>query len=376
MSVRLESSLSSPTQTIDLVDPVAYMRLNNEAVLTRNKMSQTPYPLEKIDNTVNPNRNQYVYPANDWYNMLFNKQTINHRVNLNVSGGGKVARYYIAATFNQDNGVLKVDNKNNFNNNIDLKRYLLRSNVNINITKTTEAAVRLHGSFDDYQGPIDGGNVLYEKVMRSDPVLFPAVYAPDEKYAYVNHPIFGNADQAQYINPYADMVRGYKDYNRSNLLAQFELKQNLEFITKGLNIRGLFNTTRYSNLEISRAYVPTYYSIANYDKYQDKYQLNRINTNGQDYLGEPSGYKDVNTVMYAEAAINYDRTFADKHAVSAMLVFTMRNKLDGDVSSLQLSLPHRNNGVSGRLTYSYDNRYFTEFNFGYNGSERFAEHER
>ena len=376
VSVRLESSLSSPTQTIDLVDPVAYMRLNNEAVLTRNKMSQTPYPLEKIDNTVNPNRNQYVYPANDWYNMLFNKQTINHRVNLNVSGGGKVARYYIAATFNQDNGVLKVDNKNNFNNNIDLKRYLLRSNVNINITKTTEAAVRLHGSFDDYQGPIDGGNVLYEKVMRSDPVLFPAVYAPDEKYAYVNHPIFGNADQAQYINPYADMVRGYKDYNRSNLLAQFELKQNLEFITKGLNIRGLFNTTRYSNLEISRAYVPTYYSIANYDKYQDKYQLNRINTNGQDYLGEPSGYKDVNTVMYAEAAINYDRTFADKHAVSAMLVFTMRNKLDGDVSSLQLSLPHRNNGVSGRLTYSYDNRYFTEFNFGYNGSERFAEHER
>jgi TonB-linked SusC/RagA family outer membrane protein len=372
ISLRLETSLSTPTQTIDLVDPVSYMRLNNEAVLTRNRMATLPYPLEKIDNTANPDRNQYVYPANDWYKMLFNDYTFNHRVNFNVSGGGKVARYYIAATFNQDNGVLKVDKKNNFNNNIDLKRYLLRSNVNINITKTTEATVRLHGTFDDYQGPIDGGDALYSKVMRSDPVLFPPVYPADETYSYVKHILFGNADQAQYINPYADMVKGYKDYSRSNILAQFELRQNLEFITKGLAIRGLFNTTRYSNLSISRSYVPYYYAIANYDKYQ----LYRINESGREYLGEPSGTKDVNTVTYAEAAVNYDRTFAGKHTLSGMLVFTMRNKLEGDVTSLQLSLPHRNSGLSGRLTYSYDNRYFTEFNFGYNGSERFAEHER
>jgi TonB-linked SusC/RagA family outer membrane protein len=376
ISLRLETSLSTPTQTIDLVDPVSYMRLNNEAVLTRNRMATLPYSLEKIDNTANPNRNQYVYPANDWYKMLFNDYTFNHRVNFNVSGGGKVARYYIAATFNQDNGVLKVDGKNNFNNNIDLKRYLLRSNVNINITKTTEAIVRLHGTFDDYTGPIDGGSTLYQKVMRSDPVLFPPVYAPDETYAYVQHILFGNADQAQYINPYADMVKGYKDYSRSNILAQFELRQNLEFITDGLSVRGLFNTTRYSNLDIARSYVPYYYAVANYDKYQDKYRLYRINENGREYLGEPSGTKDVNTVTYAEAAINYDRTFADKHMVSGMLVFTMRNKLEGDVSSLQLSLPHRNSGLSGRVTYSFDNRYFSEFNFGYNGSERFAENER
>ncbi|MDR2774554.1 MAG: TonB-dependent receptor [Tannerella sp.] len=376
ISLRLETSLSTPTQTIDLVDPVSYMKLNNEAVLTRNRMATLPYSMEKIDNTANPNRNQYVYPANDWYKMLFNNYTFNHRVNFNVSGGGKVARYYIAATFNQDNGVLKVDRKNNFNNNIDLKRYLLRSNVNINVTKTTEAIVRLHGTFDDYQGPIDGGDALYEKVMRSDPVLFPPLYAADETYAYVQHILFGNADQAQYINPYADMVKGYKEYNKSNILAQFELKQNLDFFTKGLTVRGLFNTTRYSNLSIARSYVPYYYAIANYDKYQDKYRLYRINENGREYLGEPSGTKEINTVTYAEAAINYDRTFAGKHALSGMIVATMRNKLEGDVSSLQLSLPHRNSGVSGRLTYSYDNRYFTEFNFGYNGSERFAENER
>ena len=84
--------------------------------------------------------------------------TINHRANINISGGGKVARYYVAASFSQDNGNLRMDKRNNFNNNIDLKKYLLRSNVNIDLTKTTEMIVRMHGTFDDYSGPLDGGS--------------------------------------------------------------------------------------------------------------------------------------------------------------------------------------------------------------------------
>src|SRR5690606_9951170 len=125
-----------------------------------------------------------------------------YRTNFNVSGGGKVARYYIAATYNQDRGTLKVDNLNNFNNNIDLRKYLLRSNVNIDVTPTTEVVVRLHGTFDDYTGPIDGGAELYKKVMRSDPVLFAPYYPRDESTQYIQHTLFGNADQGQYINPY------------------------------------------------------------------------------------------------------------------------------------------------------------------------------
>ncbi|MDR1523912.1 MAG: SusC/RagA family TonB-linked outer membrane protein, partial [Tannerella sp.] len=152
VSFRTETSLSMPTMKVEFADPITYMQLNNEAVLTRNKKGEAPYTREKIDNTMDPYRNQYVYPANDWYNMLMKDQTLNYRANLNVNGGGKVARYYVAATYNQDNGNLRMDKQNNFNNNIDLKRYLLRSNVNINLTKTTEAVVRLSGTFDDYQG--------------------------------------------------------------------------------------------------------------------------------------------------------------------------------------------------------------------------------
>lgn len=377
ISFRYETSFSSPTNNIELADPITYMKLNNEAIVTRDPITGVElYSQEKIEKTAagaNPN----VYPATDWYRTLFKNITINHRANFNVNGGGKVARYYIAGTFNQDNGSLKVDNKNNFNNNIDLKRYLLRSNVNINITSTTEAVVRLHGTFDDYTGPIDGGSDLYSKVMRTDPVLFPAFYAPDEQYKYTSHILFGNSGTGNYINPYADMVKGYKEYSKSTMLAQFEVKQNLDFLTKGLFFRGLFSTNRYSYFDISRYYNPFYYSIGLYDKYADAYSLTPLNpTGGTEYLSYNPGNKIVNTTTYLETAINYDKTIAEKHTISGLLVYTMRNYLTGNAETLQLSLPHRNLGLSGRFTYSYDKRYFSEFNFGYNGSERFAKKER
>ncbi len=375
ISVRYETSISQPTQDIELADPITYMRLNNEAISTRNKLAPTPYSLEKIDNTI-AGKNPMVYPATDWREMLLKDQTVNHRVNLNLSGGGKIARYYLAGTFNQDNGIMNVDKRNNFNNNIDLKRYLLRSNVNINVTNTTEVIVRLHGTFDDYQGPLDGGSDLYQKIMRTDPVSYPAYYEPDELNAATKHILFGNYDDGQYINPYADMVKGYKQYSKSTMLAQVELKQDLDFITKGLNARALFSTTRYSYFDVSRQYVPNYYTIGGYDKYTDTYTLRSLNTNGTDYLTYNEGEKNVNTVTYFEAAINYDRTFGKKHGVSGLLVGSARSKLTGNAGSLIASLPARNIGLAGRFTYNYDSRYFTEFNFGYNGSERFAESER
>src|SRR5690606_2242002 len=155
VTFRLENSISAPTQNVELADPITYMRLHNEAVSTRDPLGKTLYSQQKIDNTI-AGTNPYFYPATDWREELFKDYTMNQRANLNVSGGGKVARYYFAGTFNQDNGVLKVDPLNNFNNNIDLKTYLIRSNVNVNLTKTTKAGVRMYGSFDEYNGPLDG----------------------------------------------------------------------------------------------------------------------------------------------------------------------------------------------------------------------------
>lgn len=375
ISIRYEKSISSPTQNVELADPVSYMRLHNEAVLTRDRLGQLPYSHEKIEST-EAGLHPILYPATDWHEMLFKKQTTNDRFNMNIGGGGKVARYYIAATFNQDNGVLKVDPRNNFNSNINLKKYLLRSNTNIAVTSSTEAVVRLHATFDDYTGPLDGGADLYNKVMHTNPVFFPPTYPPDENNKFTLHPLFGNYENASHLNPYADLMRGYKDYATSLMLAQFEAKQNLDFLLKGLKVRGMYSTTRYSSFDVQRAYNPFYYNIANYDKDTDEYVLFPLNEElGTEYLDYTEGAKEISALTYMEAAAYYDQKFKD-HSVGGLLVFYRRNKLVGNAGTLQNSLAFRNMGLSGRATYGYKDRYFLEANFGYNGSERFSKKNR
>lgn len=376
VSFRLENSFSAPTRKIELADPVSYMKMHNESVQTRNPLGLQPYSLEKIAMT---ERGLYpdLYPTTNWYDYIFKDMTMNQRANFSVSGGGNVARYYVAASFAQDNGNLKMDKRNNFNSNIDLKKYVIRSNVNINITKTTEAVIRLHATFDDYTGPLDGGSGLYEKVMQANPVLFKPYYEPDANNIHTNHILFGNYGKSDYINPYAEMLKGYKDWSKTLMLAQFEVKQNFDFITKGLKGRFLFNTNRYSEYDVQRFYKPFFYNVKPMENPLDPYVLESLNPKeGTEYIDYQEGGKYVNSVTYVEAALEYQKTLAERHSLSGLLVYIMRQYSTANGGSLQASLPQRNLGLSGRFTYSYDSRYFGEFNFGYNGSERFSSQKR
>ncbi len=387
ISVRYENSYSMNTQNVKLADPITFMKLANEAAKTRNPQAPDIYTNEKIDGTMS-GVNPYVYPATDWRKLLIKDVANNQRFNLNVNGGGQVARYYIAASVNQDNGNLNVDKTANFNNNINLKSYQLRSNININLTKRTEMIVRLSGSFDDYEGPVDGGEAIYRKIIRTNPVLFPAFY-PAELMPTTNHILFGNASRggsttgsgrsADYTNPYADLVKGYKDYAKSLLDAQFEMKQNLDFVTPGLSASGIFNTSRYSYFDVNRFYNPYFYNIGSYDVVNNTYTLALLNENGNpaptEYLSYNEGGKDINSTIYVQANLIYNRSF-NKHDVSGLLVYQRRQQLLANQGSLQKSLPYRNQGLSGRFTYGYDNRYLLEATFGYNGSERFYRSKR
>ncbi|MDR0836356.1 MAG: SusC/RagA family TonB-linked outer membrane protein, partial [Tannerella sp.] len=106
ITLRMENSMSMPTRNVELADPITYMRLHNEAVLTRDPLGLLPYSLQKIDNTIS-GENEYMYPITDWRNEVLKDYAMNQRVNLNVSGGGKIASYYIAGSFNQNNGLLE-----------------------------------------------------------------------------------------------------------------------------------------------------------------------------------------------------------------------------------------------------------------------------
>lgn len=410
LNITLENAISQPTKTIKLADPITYMKLYNEASTTRDPLQPIVFDADKIYNTEQtlknaPGSNGYVYPAVDWLDMLFKKTTTTQRANVNVSGGGDLARYLVSASVSNDNGMLKRDAANNFNNNVNFKNYQLRSNVNVKLTKSTELVLRLWGNFNEYSGPITNdasfSSDLYSAAMHTSPVLFPAYFQPDSANRLVQHILFGNSNVAGsasqtgvgYSNPYAQMLRGYKRFSESRMSATVELHQDLDFITPGLKAHGFFNTNRYSYFDNTMAYNPFYYTILpqDYNRAQNTYNLTWLNSlPGGTFLGSPGsgnnsaateyliytpGNKDANTYLQFQAQLEYSKQLGD-HNISSSLIAVRQQRLIANGVNLQASLPYRNLNLAGRATYNYLSRYFLEFNFGYNGSERFSENNR
>lgn len=385
---RAENRISKNTRNIELADNITYMTQANEAALTRSPLAIQPYSQNKIEHT-KAGDDPYLYPNNNWIDKLIKKAASNQSYNLNISGGTTRSKYYVAGTYNQDNGVLKIDPINNFNSNIKLKNYSLRVNINLNLTPTTELIIRTYGQFDDYNGPIGGGTRTFNNALWSNQVMFPAVY-PQSKLPYITHPLFGSAQTVSagaltstlYVNPYAEMVKGYTVYKTSNIQPQLELKQNLNFITPGLNFRAMGYLRRYSFYAVDRSYNPFFYSAV-IDPNTKNYSLQVLNdgsassvgTVGTEYLGYAEGQKVVDSRYWLEGTLNYNHAF-NKHSVGGSLIAVASNYETGNAGSVTASLPQRNQTFSGRFTYGYDNRYLAEFSFGYNGSERFAKNNR
>jgi hypothetical protein len=158
------------------------------------------------------------------------------------------------------------------------------------------------------------------------------------------------------------------------MLAQLEAKQDLKFITEGLSLRAMMNISRLENYYVSRQYVPYFYQVSSYDISTGSYSIN-VTNDGEASLNPDPDDRNLQSTMYSEATLNYGRTFG-KHTVGALLVAMALDNLSSTSDDVQLLIPSRNAGFSGRATYSFDDRYLLEFNFGYNKSERFAKKHR
>ncbi|GGK47968.1 MULTISPECIES: SusC/RagA family TonB-linked outer membrane protein [Flavobacteriaceae] len=384
VSARIETSMSQPTREIELADPITYMRMGNEAVRTRDPLGLLPYSLEKIENTI-AGTNPLLYPTTDWYEELFKDYTLNNKMNFSLNGGGKTARYYVSVAASQDNGILEVPEVSNFNSNIKFKQYNLRSSTNINLTKTSKLKLSFNVNFEDYTGPMNGGSDVYNQVMRTNPVLFKPYYEKDAANEFTKHILFGNYGNGDYLNPYAEMVRGYQETNSNKIIAQLEFNQDMDFITDGLDFKLVFNGTQNSSYQALRYYDPYYYT-PRLSKLTNQISLTPLNPeDGTETLAFAQRNRYIATSTYVESNLSYQKEIDDDNEVSGLVVFTMNDRLstlsDNDLAAseaqqLQKSLSYRNMGLSGRFTYANQQKYFAEFSFGYNGSERFAKKER
>lgn len=392
VNFRAELSSSANSELLQLSDPVSFMRLHNQAVRTRYTNVELPYSNEKITKTAE-GFDPMAYPSVDWYDYLIKDRTLNQRIYLNMTGGGKAVTYYLAANYQHDSGILKETGENRFSNNINLNKFQLRSNVTIKITPQTKALVRFYGTFDESTGPRQGGAEAFRMARNATPVHFLPYYPKDEANQYTEHILFGGVfdseGNSRYTNPLAALASGYKKSSSSMMLSQFELEHTFKGKLEGLVARGMYNLKRDSYYQMQRGYKPFFYSpilgLPN-----NEYKLQALNPDtGTEYLeldnGGASTYTTIQNTMYFEGRLTYNKILAKKHDLNALLVGTLREYTDsGERSSdshrsartLERMLPSRNIGLAGRLAYGYDSRYFAEFNFGYNGSERFDSNHR
>ncbi|MBE8714064.1 SusC/RagA family TonB-linked outer membrane protein [Sphingobacterium hungaricum] len=382
ITFRAEQRISTPTQMPKIADPVTFMKMHNEAILTRDPLALTLYSEEKIAMTA-AGTDPIMYPSVNWLNEVTKPNTHTQNYNLNISGGGQVANYLVSGNLTQDDGLIRVNPINNFNNNVDFKVYNLRSNININVTNSTQLMVRTVANYRNYSGPPEGGSSSFRNALRANPALFQPIYQPGPQQSYISHPMFGNYDDGSgnlFLNPYAQIVRGYSEWSQSNMQVQVELKQDFSKWVEGFSYRGLANASRNAYMEYRRQYNPFYYTPGSIDPATGSYSFLNLNPlGGTEYLDYSDNGRGQESLFYMENAINYNRTFNDKHSVTGMLISTIRNRITlptGQSSSLLSTLPYRNASFSGNFTYVYDNRYHAQFTFGYNGSEVFAENHR
>ncbi|MDR1169543.1 MAG: TonB-dependent receptor [Prevotellaceae bacterium] len=376
VSARFDVNVATPTKMLELLDGVDYMRIYNQARQSRDPELGFYYDEQKIQSTamgVNP----MIFPNVNWYDAMFNQSVVNEKANVNVSGGGKVATYYVAGGFDHEAGLLKVAPLNNFNSNISINRFHIRSNVIFKLGPSSTLDTRIHGRFEKYNGPSKSADDIFKMVMDANPVDFPAVYEPDPAHQFIKHTLFGNTPIEGNIlkgNPYAEMVRGYNTRDESNISAQATLLQDLDFITEGLKLQAKASVSTWSKTEGARVYSPFYYTVETYNQVTGDYTLYNLNPyNLHDKLGNVDPKRDGNAHYYFEARLNWSREFG-KHSVGLMTVATAEETIltSGDNTSIYETLPERNLGNSGRITYDYDTRYFIEGAYGYNGSEKFT----
>ena len=377
-SVRYTEGLTKPTKITDFADGATYMENYNEALRTRTPAGETyvqHFSDEKITGTRN-RLNPYVYPDNDWYSMLFKDFTVNENMNLNVRGGGKVVDYFLNASIFNENGILKKPAESKFNTNINSQKYLFQANVGAQLTRTTRVSLKMNTQLLFWHRPVEEVKDLFYYTMRANPVAFPAIY-PKGSVEDLDDPIFGNAPSwdggSTDINPYALLSRGYGQRHTQYITTTFSVDQDLDFVTKGLKVRGMVSFYNKTYAATYRSFSPYYYEMTDYTDNGDgtfDYNLQSIGTPGSSYLGTSTGRNGYREISL-QGQIEYSRTFG-KHDVNALFVYHQKEKVDNQPANDEYKvLPYREQGLAGRFTYGYDNRYLMEFNFGYNGSENF-----
>ena len=351
VTAKYEVGAVSATKLPAVCSGQQYMEMMNDAA---GYEYYTPEVMQKHLSGVDPD----LYPNVNWMDKIFKPMSTSHRANVQITGGNSTVKYYVGGGYYSEGGLYKEDSSVKYGTEMRYTKYNFRANVDIQVEKNTTLNLNLATIFEQRNKPGTESNQIFQYSLLVPGVLFPEKYSTGE-----------TAGMA--VNPYAMVTEtGYRQSFDNNAQALVGLTHDLGWLTQGLkaNAKVSFDAFNAHWFDHTRAY-DCFYATGRDE--EGKLILEQSKTGSQtlNYGKGGSG----NRRLYIEASLNYARSFG-RHNVTGLFLFqqSSRSLLGDSASSSQYSLPYRNQGVAGRLTYNYDNRYFFEFNAGYNGSENFS----
>lgn len=370
IELKMEYGISQLTRVPKLLDGVNYMKLYNEAA------GKSVYSQERIEETA-LGYDPFLYPNVNWLDQIFKDKSDNGIVSLNVRGGGQVARYFVSVGVFNENGNFRNDPQNEYKSNIKLDRYNFRTNVDISLTKSTTLDIELGGYLIDAHYPGTSTGDLFDKAYTANPINIPVRYPYGKNEDGSTHYVWAGTNSATTENPAERLMgSGFSTEYRSQVMGQGRLTQDIGALVdalKGLKANVAFSFDAYNQTTTNRHKKDSYYLANGRNPITDELELIQTYI-GNEYLGYGKSLSS-NRAIELKAQLNYDRSFGD-HRLGAMTMYYQRDYRNGSADNAILSLPYRKQGIAFRSTYSYLDRYFAEFNLGYNGSENFPKGQR
>lgn len=353
ISFRAELSNIEPTRLPKFLGSADFLNLYNEAL---GNEGREPVYSEDLIQKYASGEDPDLYPDTNWLDLL-RKNTSSHRYTLNIRGGSEKTRYFVSGAYYTEDGIFKSNPGEDYSTNIGVERYNLRSNIDLNISKTTILNVDMSGQYLLTNYPGTGTATIFKSMLTTPPFLMPMKYSDG---TLAGHP----RPSSNRANPYNRLMEsGYAKEWRTSIQSKVGLDQKLDFILKGLSARANISFDANMFFNSKRTKTPSQFQATGRDE-NGKLIFKEV-VQGSDNLTESKG-NNGDKRIYFESAINYNNTFGD-HKVGAMALYMQKEQQYHDNA-----LAFRKQGVVSRITYSYTDRYFLEGSFGYTGSETFA----
>lgn len=374
VSLTANWQIQSPTRTDTYLDAYQSVTLLEEALRNDDLPSQySAQDIEMYQRSVNGQLSgveALLYPNVDWYDQVLNSTAPAQRYNVSVTGGTKRMRYYASGEFYDQKSIVKNLSNDQYGNSSSpsFRRYSFRANTDFFLTKDLTFSVNFGTRFEERRGPsttetTDRSEIFYE-LNHTPGWLFPVAYTiPNGDLTETLY-----AGTSQYQNNIVARLTEAGYYKSTNVVNEtnFIADYKMDWLTEGLSVKGMLSFD-YENLHqnnYSRSFAT--YELNDRANYLQPNAYNQFNADTE--LAHSSSFTSIYK-LYMEAQVNYARKFG-KHDVTAMALYMQndyRNKAE---------LAQRYQGLVGRVTYGYDERYLAEFNMGYNGSENFLKGRR